>query len=62
MGTDSLKIETSTNSGISFPNLTSLFGNSAGGTMNTAPAREASYTPTSTQWLTKNLCFACWCK
>ena len=52
-GTDSLKIETSTNSGISFSNLTSLFGNSAGGTMNTAPASGASYTPTSTQWLTK---------
>jgi hypothetical protein len=52
--TDSLRIEYSTNSGANYSIMNRFYGNSAGGTMNTAPATNSSFTPASTQWLTKS--------
>lgn len=53
-GTDSLILETSINGGSTYTRLVSLYGNAAGGTLNTAPAQTNAFTPTSGQWQRKN--------
>lgn len=50
---DSLIIETSTNGGNSFQALVRLWGDGIGGPLNTAPAVAGPFTPTSSQWATK---------
>ena len=52
-GTDSLIIETSVNAGTSYAVLVKLYGNSSGGTLNTAPASTQIYSPGVTQWATR---------
>jgi hypothetical protein len=52
-GTDSLIVYSSTNAGGSFTRLATLWGNAAGGPLNTAPTSTSAFTPTSTQWATK---------
>jgi hypothetical protein len=52
-GTDSLIIETSTNGGSLFTRLVPLWGNAAGGPLNTTTTQTSAFTPTSTQWATK---------
>lgn len=53
-GTDSLIIETSTNAGTTYSTLVRLYGNAAGGTLNTAPTSTSQFTPTSSQWASKS--------
>jgi hypothetical protein len=52
-GTDSLIVETSTNGGSVFTRLVPLWGNAAGGPLNTTTTQTTAFTPTSTQWATK---------
>ena len=53
-GTDSIIIETSTNGGTSYSALVRLYGNAAGGTLNTAPTSTVIFVPTSSQWASKS--------
>jgi len=52
-GTDSLIIETSANSGSTYSELARLYGNPAGGTLNTAPASLLVFSPGVSQWATR---------
>jgi photosystem II stability/assembly factor-like uncharacterized protein len=52
-GTDSMQIERSTDGGTTWITLQQLWGNAAGGPLNTAPTSTSQFTPTASQWATK---------